>query len=92
MLINLRGTYYHYCELPAPTFETFMAAKSLGQFYNQNHQRIWRGWSLRLPHSLSPKLLTLPRFTRNHTLIGCFRRYWPAIVAYFDQHYGQRRR
>jgi KTSC domain len=27
MLINLRGTYYHYCE--------FLAAPSMGQFYNQ---------------------------------------------------------
>jgi hypothetical protein len=36
MLINLRGTYYHHCELPSVTFDTFMAAPSLGQFYNQN--------------------------------------------------------
>jgi hypothetical protein len=35
MLINLRGTYYHYCELPAATFDTFLAAPSMGQFYNQ---------------------------------------------------------
>jgi hypothetical protein len=35
MLINLRGTYYHYCELPVATFEAFMAASSMGQFYNQ---------------------------------------------------------
>ena len=36
MLINLRGTYYHYCELPTPTFDAFVAATSMGQFYNQN--------------------------------------------------------
>jgi hypothetical protein len=36
MLINLRGTYYHYCELPPVTFDAFMAAPSLGQFYNQH--------------------------------------------------------
>jgi KTSC domain len=35
MLINLRGTYYHYCELPAAMFEEFVAAPSMGQFYNQ---------------------------------------------------------
>lgn len=35
MLINLRGTYYHYCELPAATFDAFVAAPSMGQFYNQ---------------------------------------------------------
>jgi hypothetical protein len=36
MLINLRGTYYHYCELPAGTFDAFMSAASMGRFYNQN--------------------------------------------------------
>ena len=35
MLINLRGTYYHYCEMPAATFDAFLAAPSMGQFYNQ---------------------------------------------------------
>jgi hypothetical protein len=35
MLISLRGTYYHYCELPAATFDDFMAASSMGQFYNR---------------------------------------------------------
>lgn len=35
MLINLKGTYYHYCELPAATFDSFVAAPSMGQFYNQ---------------------------------------------------------
>ena len=35
MLINLRGTYYHYCELPVATFDAFMTASSMGQFYNQ---------------------------------------------------------
>ncbi len=36
MLINLRGTYYHYCEMPEATFEAFLTASSMGQFYNQN--------------------------------------------------------
>jgi hypothetical protein len=35
MLINLRGIYYHYCELPPATFDAFMTASSMGQFYNQ---------------------------------------------------------
>lgn len=34
MLINLRGTYYHYCELPSAAFDAFMTAPSMGQFYN----------------------------------------------------------
>jgi hypothetical protein len=35
MLISLRGTYYHYCELPPATFEELVTAPSMGQFYNQ---------------------------------------------------------
>jgi hypothetical protein len=35
MLINLRGTYYHYCELPAGVFDAFVTSPSMGQFYNQ---------------------------------------------------------
>jgi hypothetical protein len=36
MLINLNGTYYHYCELPPVTFDALMSAPSMGQFYNAN--------------------------------------------------------
>jgi hypothetical protein len=36
MLINLRGTFYHYCELPPATFDSLMGAPSMGQFYNAN--------------------------------------------------------
>jgi hypothetical protein len=36
MIINLKGTYYHYCELPPATFDALMGAPSMGQFYNQN--------------------------------------------------------
>jgi hypothetical protein len=36
MLIDLRGIYYHYCELPAATFDAFMEAPSMGKFHNQN--------------------------------------------------------
>jgi len=36
MLISLKGTYYHYCELPAVTYDALMGAPSMGQFYNQN--------------------------------------------------------
>jgi hypothetical protein len=36
MLINLRGTFYHYCELPPTTFNALLSAPSMGQFYNLN--------------------------------------------------------
>ena len=32
MIINLKGTYYHYCELPSATFDSFMVAPSMGSF------------------------------------------------------------
>src|SRR6476619_582872 len=35
MLISLRGTYYHYCQLPPAICDAFMAAPSLGTFYNR---------------------------------------------------------
>jgi hypothetical protein len=40
MLIKLNQTYYHYCELPPTILEQFMAASSMGQYYNQNI----KGW------------------------------------------------
>lgn len=36
MIINLRGTNYHYCELPASKYNALLAAPSMGQFFNQN--------------------------------------------------------
>jgi KTSC domain len=39
MLINLRGTFYHYCELPTATYNALMAAPSIGQLYNANIRR-----------------------------------------------------
>jgi KTSC domain len=36
VIISLRGTYYHYCELPPATLDSLMGAPSMGQFYNQN--------------------------------------------------------
>src|SRR5436305_7033031 len=36
LIINLKGANYHYCELPPATYEAFMGAPSMGQFYNGN--------------------------------------------------------
>ena len=36
MIISLKGTYYHYCELPTATFDGLRGAASMGRFYNQN--------------------------------------------------------
>jgi hypothetical protein len=34
MVIRLKSTYYHYCEMPEPTFNAFMAASSMGRYFN----------------------------------------------------------
>jgi hypothetical protein len=36
MLINLNGTYYHYCEIDNRTVASLLGAESMGRFYNAN--------------------------------------------------------
>lgn len=36
MLIQLRSTYYHYCEIPDRVVAELMSAPSMGRFYNAN--------------------------------------------------------
>ena len=36
MLIRLKGTWYHYCEIDAATVHALLNAPSLGRFYNQS--------------------------------------------------------
>lgn len=36
MVIQLRNTYYPYCEIPKEVIDTFMSAPSMGRFYNTN--------------------------------------------------------
>ena len=36
MLIDLNGTWYHYCEIDSSTVSSLMAADSMGQFYNRS--------------------------------------------------------
>ena len=36
MVVQLKSTYYHYCEMPAATYEAFLAAPSMGRYYNAN--------------------------------------------------------
>jgi len=35
MVINLSGTYYHYCDMPNSTWRTFRGADSFGSTYNR---------------------------------------------------------
>jgi hypothetical protein len=34
MVVQLNVTYYPYCEMPAAIFEAFLAAPSMGKYYN----------------------------------------------------------
>ena len=34
VIVNLTGTYYHYCEIPPSTVAAWRAADSMGRFYN----------------------------------------------------------
>ena len=36
MIVGVKGNYIRYCELPAATFEAFMTAPSMGQFFHRN--------------------------------------------------------
>lgn len=36
MIINLSGTYYHYCSLPSSVWSSFETASSFGSYYNSN--------------------------------------------------------
>ncbi len=36
MIVGIKGGYDGFCELPPETFDSFMTAPSMGQFYHQN--------------------------------------------------------
>jgi|SRR5882757_4900887 KTSC domain-containing protein len=36
LLVHVSGSYRAYCELPAATFNAFVSARSMGQFYKQS--------------------------------------------------------
>lgn len=36
MVVQLNATYYPYCEMPPATYEAFLAAASMGKYYNAN--------------------------------------------------------
>jgi hypothetical protein len=43
MLIQLKQTWYHYCQIDAKTVEDLLAAHIKGRFYNGRIKRDWRG-------------------------------------------------
>src|SRR5437016_4976913 len=39
LIVGIKGQYDDYCELPQETFDSFMTAPSMGQFFNRNIRR-----------------------------------------------------
>jgi hypothetical protein len=40
MIVGIKSGYDRFCELPLETFDGFMTAPSMGQFFNQNIRRL----------------------------------------------------
>ena len=36
VIVNLTGTYYHYCEVPPTVVTAWRSSESLGRYYNAN--------------------------------------------------------
>ena len=36
LIVNLNGTYYHYCRIPANVVSSWINASSLGRYYHSN--------------------------------------------------------
>ncbi|MET4307051.1 KTSC domain-containing protein [Bradyrhizobium sp. RT4b] len=36
VIVQLKTTYYHYCEMPKPIVDAWLAAESMGCYYNAN--------------------------------------------------------
>lgn len=36
MVVQLKAVYYPYCEMPAVTYDAFLAAPSMGKYFNAN--------------------------------------------------------
>lgn len=36
VIVQLQTTYYHYCEMPKATVDAWLAADSMGRYYNAN--------------------------------------------------------
>lgn len=55
MIVQLRSVYYPYCEMPAATFDAFLAAPSMGQYYNANIKGSGSGGPFDCRTHLAPK-------------------------------------
>jgi hypothetical protein len=55
MVVQLRGTYYPYCEMPATIYDAFLNASSMGQYYNANIKGSGKDGPFDCRTHLSPK-------------------------------------
>jgi len=49
VIVNLAGTYYHYCEVPSAVFNNWRSADSMGQYYNSEIKGQYDCRVLRVP-------------------------------------------
>lgn len=49
VIVNLNGTYYHYCEVPSNVVAAWHNAESMGRFYNANMKGRYDCRVLRVP-------------------------------------------
>ena len=49
VIVNLNGTYYHYCEVPSSVIAAWRNAESMGRFYNANMKGRYDCRVLRIP-------------------------------------------
>jgi hypothetical protein len=49
VLVSLQGTYYHYCEVPSAVVDEWLAADSMGRYYNASIKRQYDCRLLRVP-------------------------------------------
>lgn len=49
VIVNLTGTYYHYCEVPDAVVAAWLGAESMGRFYNANIKGRFDCRVLRMP-------------------------------------------
>lgn len=49
VLVDLAGTYYHYCEVPGNIVDAWHAAESMGRYYSANVKGRFDCRHLRMP-------------------------------------------
>lgn len=66
VVVNLTGTYYHYCEVPAAVVINWRSAESMGRFYNASVKGNFDCRVLRMPSYSEPHASESTAATKQH--------------------------